>query len=119
VSPAFLNGQGDRLMYSVQLNYTVTAENPGALTPGSLFFCPRLPTDPAFSPGPLIVANDGQLVWDGTAEPYNFGQAMAFEPGTYKGEEVLALWQGQFFGGGYGNGYGLILNASYDVVANV
>jgi hypothetical protein len=44
---------------------------------------------------------------------------MAFEPGMYKGEEVLALWQGQFFGGGYGDGHGLILNSSYDLVANV
>ena len=103
----------------MQLNYTVTPENPDALTPGSLFFCPRFPSDPDFKDGPLIVANDGQIVWDGTAEPYNFGQAMAFEPGMYKGEEVLALWQGTFFGGGYGDGYGLILNSSYDIVANV
>jgi hypothetical protein len=67
----------------------------------------------------LIVANDGQIVWDGTAEPFNFEQAMAFEPGMYKGQDVLALWQGQFFGGGYGSGYGLVLNESYGIVANV
>ena len=103
----------------VQLNFTIAPSNPESLTQGSLFFCPRLPTDPTFTPGPLIVANDGQLIWDGSAPPYNFGQALAFEPGMYTGEEVLALWQGQFFGGGYGNGFGLILNGSYDIVANV
>ena len=104
---------------SVQLNFSVTAENPESLTQGSLFFCPRNPGDPEFRDGPLIVKNDGEVIWDGTAEPFNFDQSMVFEPSLYMGQNVLALWQGTFFGGGYGDGYGLILNTSYHVIANV
>ena len=101
------------------MNFTVTPENPENLTQGSLFFCPRNPGDPNFVDGPLIVKNNGEIVWDGTAEPYNFDQSMSFEPGSYMGQNVIALWQGTFFGAGYGDGYGLILNTSYDVIANV
>lgn len=109
----------DNRSCSISLNYTVTPENPDDLTDGSLFLCPRSPSNPDFADGPLIISNTGEVIWDGTAEPYNFGQGMSFEPALYMGQQVIAFWQGQFFGGGYGDGYGLILNSSYGVIANV
>jgi hypothetical protein len=55
----------------------------------------------------------------GAAAPFSLGQSMSFQVGQYKGEDVIALWQGQFNAGGYGSGRGLLLNSSYDVVANM
>lgn len=93
--------------------------DPSLLTPGHLFIAPRWPTNETFADGPLILDSELQPVWMGAAPPFSFGQAMSFQVGQYKEEEVIALWQGQFNAGGYGSGRGLLLNSSYDVVANV
>lgn len=69
--------------------------------------------------GPLITDSLGGLVWDGNVAPFNLGHAMSYAPGTYQNQSVLALWQGQIQPGGWGTGYGLILNDKYEVVANV
>lgn len=69
--------------------------------------------------GPYIFDEAGELVWDGTAPPYNYGHAMSFTPFKYQGQDVLALWQGKFSPAGYGDGFGLILDTSYNVVANI
>ncbi len=53
-------------------------------------------------------------MWDGA----EFGEAMSFTPTSFRGESVIALWQGQFFAAGYGNGRGLVLDRSYSVVGN-
>lgn len=93
--------------------------DPNALTPGNILIAPRWPANNSFSSGPLMLDNTLQPVWDGTAPPFNYGQSMSFQVGQYKGEEVIALWQGSIQGGGYGSGRGLVLNGSYDVVGNM
>lgn len=93
--------------------------DPASLTPGHILIAPRYPANNTFTDGPLIVDSDLQPVWMGAAAPFSFGQSMSFQVGQYKGEEVIALWQGQFNAGGYGSGRGLLLNSSYDVVANM
>ena len=92
---------------------------PSSLSPGVILIAPRWPANESFASGPLIVDADLQPVWDGTAAPFNYGQSMSFQVGQYKGQEAIALWQGAIQGGGYGSGRGLVLNGSYDVVANV
>lgn len=104
---------------SISLNYAVAPKNPQELSPGNLFLSPWSFADRSFIDGPLILKNDGQLVWDGTAAPYNIRGAISYEPGTYKGKNVIGLWQGAFFPGGYGSGYGLVLDSSYNVIANM
>lgn len=44
---------------------------------------------------------------------------MAYSVQRYQEKPVLAIWQGQFNAGGYGFGYNLLLNQSYEVVGNV
>jgi hypothetical protein len=56
-------------------------------------------------------------VWDGSLDGYT--QTMAYSVQEYQNKPVLAIWQGQFNAGGYGFGYNLLLNQSYQVVANV
>lgn len=87
--------------------------------PGSLFIAPWGDSWEKSKAGPYIVDANGELIWDGTAEPWNFRQSMSFTPFVYQGQPVLALWQGEFNPGGYGNGYGLILDETYSVVANI
>lgn len=87
--------------------------------PGLLFMAPWGGNWEPAKAGPYIVDADGELVWDGTAEPWNFRQTMTFTPFMYQNQSVLALWQGKFNSGGYGDGYGLILDETYSVVANV
>lgn len=93
--------------------------DPASLTPGHILIAPRWPTNASFADGPLIVDDALQPVWMGAAAPFSLGQSMSFQVGQYKGEDVIALWQGQFNAGGYGSGRGLLLNSSYDVVANM
>lgn len=81
--------------------------------PGLLFLAPRGASVEA--PGPYIFDGDGTLVWDGS----ELGQSMSFTPKTYKGMPVLALWQGDFNGNGYGMGHGLLINESYQIIANM
>jgi hypothetical protein len=44
---------------------------------------------------------------------------MAYSVQQYQNKPVLAIWQGQFNAGGYGSGYNLLLNETYQVVGNV
>ncbi|WWC85180.1 uncharacterized protein L201_000037 [Kwoniella dendrophila CBS 6074] len=102
------------------VNYTVVDFNinvpaSSELSPGYLFLAPR-GTDVA-TPAPLIMTNQGDLIWDGTE--YGYTQSMAFQVSTYQQQGVITLWQGQFNGAGYGIGYGLVLDQGYNVVANV
>lgn len=56
-------------------------------------------------------------MWDGALD--GFTQTMAYSVQQYQNKPVLAIWQGQFNAGGYGFGYNLLLNQSYQVVGNV
>ncbi|KAJ9126351.1 hypothetical protein QFC24_002085 [Naganishia onofrii] len=66
---------------------------------------------------PYIYNQTGELVWDGALDGYT--QTMAYSVQQYQNKPVLAIWQGQFNAGGYGSGYNLLLNETYQVVGNV
>ena len=66
---------------------------------------------------PYIYNQTGELVWDGSLDGYT--QTMAYSVQEYQNKPVLAIWQGQFNAGGYGFGYNVLLNQSYQVVANI
>lgn len=80
---------------------------------GHLFLAPR--GKDVKKGGATIFNWDGELVWDGS----EYGEAMSFAPFKYQDQDVIALWQGEFNSNGYGSGYGLVLDQSYSVVANV
>jgi hypothetical protein len=66
--------------------------------------------------GPLILNPVGQLVWFNPLP--NRQAAFNTEMQTYKGNQVLTYWEG-YSGGGYGNGYDVILDHHYQTVATV
>lgn len=96
---------------SVQFNFQKYPEAPREA--GHIFIAPRGTS--VEKVGAYIFTADGDLVWDGSS----YGQAMSFTPFMYKGQPVIALWQGEFNGNGYGMGHGLLINQSYDVIANM
>lgn len=102
------NGTNDS---SVQFNVQKFPDT--SLGAGYLFIAPRGTSVEA--PGAYIFSGDGELIWDGS----EFGQAMSFTPKMYKGQPVIAMWQGEFNANGYGMGHGLLINQSYQVVANM
>ena len=59
---------------------------------------------------------NGDLMWSGVDVA---GQTMSYEIFTYNGSQVIAVWTGSFNGGGYGDGYGLIVDNTYKVIATV
>ncbi|TRM57121.1 ASST-domain-containing protein [Schizophyllum amplum] len=97
----------------VQLNYEVplTDETATKLSSGLLFFAPS--SDPA-QPGPLIIKQDGTVVWDGAVD---FPSAPSFHVEPYMGEDHLIIWSGESSGVGYGWGSWHVLNTAYEEVA--
>jgi hypothetical protein len=90
-----------------------TPAKPGA-SPGDLFLAPYQGTG---SPGPMIVRQDGQLVW---FHPLPAGDsATNFQVQQYEGKPVLSWWQGKILGVGFGQGEDLIYNSAYEKVAQV
>lgn len=65
-------------------------------------------------PGPIILDNEGNLVWMET----KYGQAMDLKVQTYKGNDYLTFWHGGD-SGWFGRGYYLMLDSSYNVFKNV
>ncbi|PSS03849.1 ASST-domain-containing protein [Coniella lustricola] len=66
------------------------------------------------SPGPIILDNQGDLVWMET----KYGQAMDLKVQTYKGNDYLTFWHGSD-SGWFGRGYYLMLDSSYNVFKNI
>lgn len=93
---------------------SVAGSNAGAATPGYSFLGP---TDVRGAQGgPLIVDLTGRPVW---FRPLGADQlASNVRVQQYRGEPVLTWWQGKVVTG-YGQGEGLILDASYREVARV
>ncbi|KAJ9118209.1 hypothetical protein QFC22_004115 [Naganishia vaughanmartiniae] len=85
------------------------------LTSGLIFIGPR--GTATHQAAPYIYNQTGELVWDGSLDGYT--QTMAYSVQQYRNKSVLAIWQGQFNAGGYGSGYNLLLNETYQVVGNV
>lgn len=65
-------------------------------------------------PGPIILDNEGSLVWMET----KYGQAMDLKVQTYKGNDYITFWHGGD-SGWFGRGYYLMLDSSYNIFKNV
>ena len=84
------------------------------VAPGYLFFAPD--GRPPLQVSPLIMGNEGQLVWNGpSTHAFNFGMQQ------YKGKSVLVYWNGTVFSEPVGRGNGVIhlMDNTYNVIANV
>ena len=57
----------------------------------------------------------GELIWSGA----QYGESGSYSHQTYLNQSVIALWVGKFNGGGWGDGYDLLIYQTYTVVANV
>ncbi|TRM57114.1 ASST-domain-containing protein [Schizophyllum amplum] len=98
----------------VQLNYEValTDEKAAKISSGLMFFAT---TPDAVQPGPLIIKQDGTVVWDGGAVFPQSTTSFMVEP--YMGEDHMIVWSGQLSGVGYGWGSWHVLNTAYEEVA--
>lgn len=68
-------------------------------------------------PGALICDGDGEPVW---FRPVDRGLAVTdFKVSQYAGQPVLSWWQGKINGSGYGQGEGVIVDASYRRILTV
>ncbi len=73
-------------------------------------------------PGPLMVDSQAELAW---FKPISSGAtstsrlATNFRPFTYRGEPVLAWWEGHVLKNGFGRGEAVIVDRSYREVARV
>ena len=86
----------------------VTIDTPAApgSAPGYIFMAPKVN-------GPMIVDNEGNLVW------YRNGETANFRVQRYKGQPVLTWWQGPFRANGVGQGTYLIFNRRYQLIKRV
>jgi Arylsulfotransferase (ASST) len=90
-----------------------TAAKPGA-TPGDLFLAPYQGQG---SPGPMIVDQDGNLVW---FDPLPAGEeATNFGVQQYRGRPVLTWWQGRILEVGFGEGENVLYDSAYRRVGAV
>lgn len=65
-------------------------------------------------PGPIILDNEGNLVWMET----KYGQAMDVKVQTYQGNDYITFWHGGD-SGWFGRGYYLMIDSSYNIFKNV
>ncbi|KAF2169193.1 hypothetical protein M409DRAFT_20416 [Zasmidium cellare ATCC 36951] len=85
---------------------------------GSLYFLtPRGWGIP--DPGPMILDEQGNLIWTKHFANKFGGQAYDFMVQKYKGEEYLTFWLGDDRVRGHGSGFYYMLNSSYDIVHRV
>jgi hypothetical protein len=93
---------------------TVTTPARSGATPGYLFLAPYQGRG---SPGPMIAAQDGSLVW---FHPLPAGvEAANFGVQSYEGRPVLAWWQGRIIRVGFGQGEHVLYDGSYRRVATI
>ncbi|KAI5480533.1 arylsulfotransferase [Pseudohyphozyma bogoriensis] len=71
----------------------------------------------AVQPAPIIVDNNGDLVWSGADQ--GISNTMDLLVQEYQGEPVLTTFVGDFYAAGYGMGHWLMMNSSYDIIKNV
>ncbi|HLM86390.1 MAG TPA: arylsulfotransferase family protein [Solirubrobacteraceae bacterium] len=90
-----------------------TPAKPGAPA-GDLFLAPYQGVG---SPGPMIVEQDGNLVW---FHPLPAGEdSTNFQVQQYQGKPVLTWWQGRVLEVGFGQGEDMIYNTSYQHIATI
>ena len=93
---------------------TVTAHAPGA-TPGDVFVAPY--SGPG-QYGPMILGEDGSLVWFQPLSPAG-ARAADFRVQQYEGRPVLTWWQDPLLAGGEGRAGEVIADSSYTRIAVV
>jgi Arylsulfotransferase (ASST) len=82
--------------------------------PGYIFFAPKLG---AFEAGPLIMDNNGDIVW---YHPLKLTKGITdFRVQEYQGKPVLTWWRGRLSNVGVGNGWFVIYDDRYQPVAEV
>jgi hypothetical protein len=90
-----------------------THPKPGA-SRGDLFVAPY---QGAGSPGPMIVEQNGELVW---FHPLPAGEAATnFQVQQFDGRPVLTWWQGRILQVGFGQGEDILYDRSYRPVARI
>lgn len=93
------------------LTVTHAAKN---VAPGYVFVAEKKGGSPG---GPVIADNKGRVVWfHSLPDPV---QATDFRVQTYRGKPVLTWWQGKISKAGVGQGYGVIMDSAYRVIARV
>ncbi|HEY2571263.1 MAG TPA: arylsulfotransferase family protein [Solirubrobacteraceae bacterium] len=93
---------------------TVTAHAPGA-APGDIFLAPY--SGPG-QYGPMILAEDGSLVWFKSLSPAGT-RASDFRVQQYEGKPVLTWWQDPLSAGGQSKAGEVIMDSSYRQLAVV
>ena len=66
--------------------------------------------------GPMIVDNLGDLVW---FQPLKSGAATNLQIQQYRGQPVLAWWEGKVVAPGYGKGECVLMDTSYREIARI
>lgn len=94
---------------------TVQLSGDAEAAPGHLFIGPYA-TDGA-QPGPLIVDRAGQPLWFRPVSETFW--ATNFRPWNYRGQPVLAWWEGKVLAPGFGQGKGTVLDAAYRPLARI
>ncbi len=84
----------------------------GPVAPGLVFLTPN---NGAGASGPTIVDNDGELMW---MLPVRGRNVTDFRVATYRGQPVLAWWEGTV-NGGIGSGECVIADTSYRQIARI
>jgi hypothetical protein len=94
------------------------AKSSGGTDPGFLLLGPgpvSLSGSEQF--GPMIVDHSGELVW---FSPLTAGlEVTNFTTAEYRGEPVLAWWQGKVLPSGYGSGEAVVVDRSYREIARI
>jgi hypothetical protein len=99
---------------------TIRITSPADLDKGYMFLGPW--SSGGDQPGPLMVDRHAEPVW---FNPVTDDQAVShlwgtnFRPWVYRGQPVLAWWEGYVAHGGFGQGQGVLLDSSYRQVARV
>ena len=66
--------------------------------------------------GTMILRTDGEMVW---FKPDVNSSKMNFNVQNFQGKPVLTWWQGRVLGAGYGEGVGMVADASYQTIHTV
>ncbi len=93
----------------------VTVLQPGETAPGYIFLTPGPMR--GRQEGPLIVDDNGEVVWFWPLKSPLISTNLQVQ--SYRGEPVLAWWQGINIKPGYGQGHYIMLDSSYRPVAEV
>ena len=91
----------------------MSKRKPGA-SAGDLFLAPYQGTG---SPGPMIVDQQGNLVWFHPLPAHQV--ATNFGVQSYEGKPVLTWWQGRVLAVGFGQGEDVIYDTSYHQLATI